>query len=64
MELLKEAGEHKIFKKRSGKYAVQDKKGKFVNGQPKVEILLKAGVIKKLTPKKKEEAAAAAPSEG
>lgn len=58
MELIKELGEHKIFKKRSGKYAIQDKKGSYVNGAPKVELLIKAGVIKANPPKKKDEPAA------
>ena len=45
-------------KKRSGRYAVLDKNGKYINGDAKTEILLKEGVVKK-PPKKspKKEAA-------
>lgn len=60
MEKVKDAGEYKIFKKTSGRFAVKDAKtGKYVNAEKKVEVLLAQGLIK-LTPKKKEEAAPAA----
>lgn len=42
-------------KKRSGRYAVIGKDGKYINGDAKTEILLKEGVIKKPAKKAKEE---------
>ena len=41
-------------KKRSGRYAVIGKNGKYINGDEKTEILLKEGVIKKPAKKAKE----------
>lgn len=56
-----EAKEYKIEKKRSGRYAVIDKNGKYVHAEAKVEILLKEGVIKQSkSQKKKEETPSAA----
>jgi hypothetical protein len=54
----KEKKEYTVEKKRSGRYAVIGKNGKFINGQEKVEILQKEGLIKKLTPKAKDAPAA------
>ena len=45
--------EFTVTKKRSGRYAVVGKDGKPVNGDAKVEILLKEGVIKKQEKKAK-----------
>ena len=45
--------EFEIIKKRSGRFAVKDAKGKFINGEAKIEILLKAKKIKLSAPKKK-----------
>ena len=42
-------------KKRSGRYAVIGKDGKYINGDAKTEILLKEGVIKKPAKKAKKE---------
>ncbi|MCK9464185.1 MAG: hypothetical protein M0R80_31590 [Proteobacteria bacterium] len=42
-----------VTKKRSGRYAVVGKDGKQINGEAKVEILLKEGVIKKQVKKAK-----------
>jgi hypothetical protein len=47
--------EFEIIKKRSGRFAVKDAKGKYINGEQKIEILLKAKKIK-LSPAKKKEA--------
>ena len=55
--------EYTIIKKRSGRYAVKGKNGKFINGEAKVEILLKEKKIKLTAPKKKEEAPAEASAE-
>ena len=60
MEVVKETEEFKIFKKRSGRYGVKNKKSKnkkdkWINGDEKAKILLDAGLIKLSPPKKKEE---------
>ena len=61
MELLKEEKGNKIYKKRSGKYAVCGKDGKFINGQAKVDVLNAAGVIK-VNPAKAKAAPAEEPA--
>ena len=40
-----------IEKKRSGRYAVVDTNGKYINGADKVKILVEKGLIKQLTKK-------------
>ena len=45
--------EYTLTKKRSGRYAVVGKDRKPINGDAKVEILLKEGVIKKQVKKAK-----------
>lgn len=57
MAKKKQKPEYTITKKRSGRFAVKGKDGKNINGDAKVEILLKEKKIKVTTPKKKEEAA-------
>jgi len=47
--------DYTLQKKRSGRYAVIGKDGKYINGDAKTEILLKEGVIKKPVVKKKKE---------
>ena len=47
--------DYTLQKKRSGRYAVIGKDGKYINGDAKTEILLKEGVIKKPVAKKKTE---------
>lgn len=37
--------EHKITKRKDGRYAVRTRGGKFLNGDAKVEALAKAGLI-------------------
>ncbi|MCK9523577.1 MAG: hypothetical protein M0R76_11150 [Proteobacteria bacterium] len=54
----KEKPAYKIQQKRSGRYAVIGKDGKYINGPEKVEILQKEGKLKKLKPKAKAEAPA------
>ena len=51
----KQKPEFTIEKKRSGRFSVKDKTGKYINGDAKVEILLKEGKIKKPVAKKKPE---------
>lgn len=47
----KAKAEYKVFKKRSGRYAVMDRKGKYVNADKKVEVLVAKGVVKQLKKK-------------
>jgi len=54
--------EYTLIKKRSGRYAVKGKDGKYINAEAKVEILLKEKKIKappkkKAAPKEEEKAA-------
>ncbi len=62
MELVKDTKEHKIYKKKTGRYAVKGLKGKWLNGDDKVRALLKAGLVKTPAPKPKEAKAEAAPA--
>jgi len=67
MELVKKSGEYTIYKKRSGRFGVKNSKGKWINGEDKVKVLLGEKLIKACLPKEKpaEEAAPAeeAPAE-
>ena len=60
MELIKKTDNYTIYKKRSGRYAVQNKDKKYLTEKEKVEILLTEKLIK-ISPSKKpvEEAPAA-----
>ena len=49
----KPKADYTVTKKRSGRYAVVGKDRKPINGEAKVEILLKEGVIKKQVKKAK-----------
>ena len=60
MAKKKSQKEYTIQKKRSGRYAVIGEDGKYINGDAKIDILLKEKLIK-LSAKKK--AAAKAPEE-
>lgn len=51
METVKKTGTHTIVKKKSGRYGVLTKKGKWVNAQDKVDILTKEKFL--TAPKKK-----------
>jgi len=51
MKKVQQAGDHGIYQKRSGRYAVQDKAKKWVNGDEKTKILLETGLIKVSAPK-------------
>ena len=46
MEEVKQSGDFKIFKKRSGRFGVKNKEGKWINGAEKIEVLNKEGLIK------------------
>lgn len=51
METVKKTDTHTIVKKKSGRFGVMDKKGKWVNAQDKVDILTKEKFL--TAPKKK-----------
>ena len=46
MELVKKVGDSTIYKKRSGRFSVQSKNNKWINGDEKAKILSEAGLIK------------------
>ena len=58
MEVVKKTGEYTILKKRSGRYGVRSPNNRWVNGEEKMKILIKEGLIKEVIPAKKEEAPA------
>jgi len=45
LELVKSSDKYNIYKKRSGRYGVQDLKRKWINGDDKTKILSEAGLI-------------------
>ncbi|MCB0326140.1 MAG: hypothetical protein KDD52_00835 [Bdellovibrionales bacterium] len=65
MELVKKTKEYCIYKKRSGRYAVQGAKKTWINGEDKTKILAGAKLIKVTVakPKVEEEAPEATPTE-
>ena len=50
----KKKPEYKLIEKRSKRWAVLNKDGKYINGEEKVAILIKEGKIKVEKPKKKK----------
>lgn len=60
METVKQSGDFTIYKKRSGRFGIKDANKKWVNGEAKVEILVKEGLVK--APLKKQEAPAEEPA--
>ncbi|MBT3584656.1 MAG: hypothetical protein HN509_07100 [Halobacteriovoraceae bacterium] len=58
MELVKETKDYKVFKKRSGRFGVQNLLGKWINGEDKTKILVGEKLIKAALSAKKEEPAA------
>ena len=61
MEIIKQSKEYTIYKKRNGRHAVQVKKSNkkvWINGEEKVQILLKEGLIKLSEARPAEEAPA------
>ena len=46
MKVLKKTVTHTIYKKRSGRYAVEDALQNIVNGADKINILIETGIIK------------------
>lgn len=59
MELVKKTNEYSVFKKKNGRYGVKGAKNKWINGDEKIKILLKEGLIKAPAPKKAPEPEAA-----
>jgi hypothetical protein len=60
MKKLKSTAEHTIYEKRSGRYAVKDKRKHWVRGDDKVAVLAAEGLVKKAEPKPAAEAEAPA----
>jgi hypothetical protein len=48
---VQQAGDYSIYRKRSGRYAVQSKDKRWVNADEKTKILLDAGLIEASAPK-------------
>jgi len=64
MKVLKKTDKYTIYQKRSGRYAVEDALGNITNGVEKVNILIKAGIVKQAIVAPAEEVVAeAAPAE-
>ena len=51
MKKVKTTAEHSIYEKRSGRYAVQDKRKRWVHGDDKVAVLSAAGLVKQPEPR-------------
>ena len=62
MDLVTKKDSHHIFKKRNGRYAVRTPKKAWLNGNEKLEFLMKAGLLEKK--ELKEEGAAPEKTEG
>lgn len=61
METVKKTDSHTIVKKKSGRFGVMDKKGKWINAEEKVKILLAEKLI--AAPKAKAPVVEEAPAE-
>ena len=48
MEVVKQTKEFTVVKKRSGRYGVKNAKGKWVNGDDKVKVLVAEGLVKQV----------------
>lgn len=57
-ETVKETDKYKVLKKRSGRFAVVDAKGNYINGDAKRDILQSEKLVKAMKAKPKAEAAA------
>ncbi len=64
MKLVKKVEGFSVYQRRDGRYAVETSKGKAVNGEDKVAVLLAQELIKVTAPKAVEEAPAEEASEG
>lgn len=57
MKLIKKTAEYSVLERRDGRHAVQSKKGKMINGDDKVAILIAEKLVKAPAPKPVEEEA-------
>ncbi len=64
MKLVKKVEGFSIYQRRDGRFAVETSKGKAVNGEEKVAVLLAQELIKVTAPKAVEEAPAEEAPEG
>ena len=55
MKTIKQTAEYTVQQRRDGRYAVRGKDKKWINGDAKVEILVKEGLLKQDMPKSKAE---------
>lgn len=46
MKTVKKTAEHTIVQKRSGRYAVRSAQGSWINGEDKIAVLAKEGLVK------------------
>ena len=60
MKLIRRTADYKVFMRGDERYAVQDAKGKPINGEEKVHILVAEELIKVTVPRPTEEAPAEA----
>ena len=51
MKLVKKTAEYSVLERRDGRYAVKSKKGKMINGDDKVAILMAEKLVKAPEPK-------------
>jgi hypothetical protein len=51
MKKIKSTSEHSIYEKRSGRYAVKDRRKRWVQGDDKVAVLRAEGLLKTPEPK-------------
>jgi hypothetical protein len=51
MKKIKSTAEHSIYEKRSGRYAVKDRRKRWVQGDDKVAVLRAEGLLKTPEPK-------------
>ena len=51
MKVVKHTAEYTILQRGDGRYAVRGKDKKWINGDPKVEILVNEGLVTKQAPK-------------
>jgi len=63
MKKIKSTAEHTIYEKRSGRYAVKDRRKRWVSGDDKVAVLSAEGLVKAPEPKAPEPAADVAEGE-
>ncbi len=63
MQVEKKTAEYTVFKRADGRYAVQGKDKKFINGDDKVKILIEEGLLTAPAPKAEEPVAEEAATE-